>query len=81
MGANGDLLARRMDAVPRGVATAAPMFAVQAENATIWDAEGRQLHRFRQRHRRARHGPSPSARAGGGARDNARPLHAHLASR
>jgi 4-aminobutyrate aminotransferase/(S)-3-amino-2-methylpropionate transaminase len=42
MGANGDLLARRMDAVPRGVATAAPIFAVHAENATLRDAEGRE---------------------------------------
>ncbi len=42
MGANADLLARRIDAVPRGVATAAPIFAVHAENATLRDAEGRE---------------------------------------
>lgn len=38
---NADLKRRRDAAVPRGVATATPVFAVRAENAEIWDAEGR----------------------------------------
>lgn len=37
---NDDLLGRRNDAVPRGVATATPVFADRAENAEIWDVEG-----------------------------------------
>jgi len=38
---NADLLSRRAEAVPRGVATAYPIFADRAENAEIWDADGR----------------------------------------
>lgn len=38
---NADLLLRRGPAVPRGVATAHPVFAARAENAEIWDVEGR----------------------------------------
>ncbi|MCG6883925.1 MAG: 4-aminobutyrate--2-oxoglutarate transaminase [Silicimonas sp.] len=38
---NAELLARREAAVPRGVASAAPIFAAQAENAELWDVEGR----------------------------------------
>ncbi|MFT3809599.1 MAG: 4-aminobutyrate--2-oxoglutarate transaminase [Micropepsaceae bacterium] len=38
---NTDLLARRQAAVPRGVATAHPVFAARAENAEIWDVEGK----------------------------------------
>src|SRR5580700_2685789 len=41
MSSNSELLARRMAAVPRGVSTATPVFAARAENAEIWDAEGR----------------------------------------
>jgi 4-aminobutyrate aminotransferase/(S)-3-amino-2-methylpropionate transaminase len=41
MPANADLLARRVAAVPRGVATATPVFAARAENSEIWDEEGR----------------------------------------
>lgn len=41
MGKNAELLARRNAAVPRGVASATPVFAERAENAEIWDAEGR----------------------------------------
>ena len=37
---NADLLARREAAVPRGVASAAPIFAERAENAELWDVEG-----------------------------------------
>ena len=39
-GSNADLLARREAAVPRGVASAAPVFAARAENAELWDVEG-----------------------------------------
>ncbi len=38
---NAALLARREAAVPRGVASAAPIFAAYAENAEVWDVEGR----------------------------------------
>ena len=38
---NADLMRRRETAIPRGVATATPVFAVRAENAEIWDADGR----------------------------------------
>ncbi|MCG6902498.1 MAG: 4-aminobutyrate--2-oxoglutarate transaminase [Rhodobacter sp.] len=37
---NAALLARRAVAVPRGVASAAPIFAARAENAELWDVEG-----------------------------------------
>ncbi len=39
-GSNASLLARREAAVPRGVASAAPVFAARAENAELWDVEG-----------------------------------------
>lgn len=38
-----DLAARRMQAVPRGVANATAFFIERAENAEIWDADGRRL--------------------------------------
>jgi 4-aminobutyrate aminotransferase/(S)-3-amino-2-methylpropionate transaminase len=38
-----ELARRRAQAVPRGVATAHPVFAACAENAEIWDAEGRRF--------------------------------------
>lgn len=41
MSANSDLLARRTKAVPRGVSTATPVFAARAENAELWDADGK----------------------------------------
>ncbi len=41
MSKNADLLARRTAAVPRGVATATQIFAARAENAEVWDEEGR----------------------------------------
>jgi 4-aminobutyrate aminotransferase/(S)-3-amino-2-methylpropionate transaminase len=41
MSSNSDLLARRNAAVPRGVATATPVFAARAENSEIWDVEGK----------------------------------------
>jgi len=41
MTANADLLARRQAAIPRGIASATPVFAARAENAEIWDVEGK----------------------------------------
>ena len=41
MTTNADLLARRTAAVPRGVATAFPVFVDRAENAELWDVEGK----------------------------------------
>lgn len=41
MTTNQEWLARRQKAVPRGVATAMPIFAAHAENAELWDVEGR----------------------------------------
>ncbi len=41
MTTNQDMLARRQAAIPRGVSTAHPVFAVRAENAEIWDVEGK----------------------------------------
>lgn len=37
---NAELVARRDAAVPRGVASAAPIYAKYAENAELWDVEG-----------------------------------------
>ncbi|RKF22450.1 4-aminobutyrate--2-oxoglutarate transaminase [Altericroceibacterium spongiae] len=37
---NAEFLTRRQRAVPRGVATATPIFADHAENAELWDIEG-----------------------------------------
>ncbi|WP_181708628.1 4-aminobutyrate--2-oxoglutarate transaminase [Chthonobacter rhizosphaerae] len=41
MATNAELAARRQLAVPRGVASAYPVFAARAENAELWDVEGR----------------------------------------
>ncbi len=41
MSTNAELLARRHAAVPRGVATATPIFAARAENAELRDVEGK----------------------------------------
>jgi 4-aminobutyrate aminotransferase/(S)-3-amino-2-methylpropionate transaminase len=41
MATNHELLERRQKAVPRGVSTAAPVFAERAENAEVWDVEGK----------------------------------------
>ncbi len=38
---NASLNARRLAATPRGVATMTPIFADHAENAELWDVEGR----------------------------------------
>lgn len=43
MSANADLLRRRQAAVPRGVSVALPVFADRAENAELWDVEGRRF--------------------------------------
>jgi 4-aminobutyrate aminotransferase / (S)-3-amino-2-methylpropionate transaminase / 5-aminovalerate transaminase len=40
---NAALGERRARAVPRGVATATPFFIQRAENAEVWDVEGRRL--------------------------------------
>ncbi|MDO8288261.1 MAG: 4-aminobutyrate--2-oxoglutarate transaminase [Parvibaculum sp.] len=40
---NKDLQARRESAVPRGVSTATNIFAARAENAELWDVEGRRF--------------------------------------
>lgn len=40
-GVNAQLWARREAAVARGVASAAPIFAQHAENAELWDVEGK----------------------------------------
>lgn len=42
MTTNAELLARRAKAVPRGVGTATPIFTERAENARLWDVEGRE---------------------------------------
>ena len=41
MSANADLLARRNAALPRGLAVATPVYADRAENAELWDVEGK----------------------------------------
>ena len=41
MPTNASILARRTAAIPRGVATSAPIFVAKAENGEIWDVEGR----------------------------------------
>lgn len=41
MSANAALQARRVAAVPRGVATATAIFAARGENSELWDADGR----------------------------------------
>jgi 4-aminobutyrate aminotransferase/(S)-3-amino-2-methylpropionate transaminase len=40
---NASLQARRVAAIPRGVATAYPVFAARAENSELWDADGRRF--------------------------------------
>lgn len=40
---NASLQARREAAVPRGVSTLLPVFAARAENAELWDVEGRRF--------------------------------------
>jgi len=40
---NASLQQRRNAAIPRGVGTALPVFAARAENAELWDVEGRRF--------------------------------------
>lgn len=37
---NADLVLRRENAVPKGIATAAPIYVERAQNSTLWDVEG-----------------------------------------
>ncbi len=41
MSKNTEWLSRRVAAVPRGIVSATPVFAARAENAEIWDVDGR----------------------------------------
>jgi 4-aminobutyrate aminotransferase/(S)-3-amino-2-methylpropionate transaminase len=41
MAKNQDLVSRRNAAVPRGIASATPVYADRAENAELWDVEGK----------------------------------------
>jgi 4-aminobutyrate aminotransferase/(S)-3-amino-2-methylpropionate transaminase len=43
MSSNASLQSRRTAAVPRGVATAYPIFAARAEGSEIWDVEDRRF--------------------------------------
>ena len=40
MSENAALQARRTKAIPRGIATAYPVFAQKAEGSEVWDADG-----------------------------------------
>ncbi len=42
MNSNKAMMARRSDAVPRGVGQIHPIFAERAENCRVWDVEGRE---------------------------------------
>ena len=41
MSLNAALQARRQNAIPRGIGTAFPIFPTRAENAEVWDADGK----------------------------------------
>ena len=41
MSSNASLQARRVAAIPRGVATAYPVFAERAEGSELWDRDGK----------------------------------------
>ena len=41
MSTNSEMMARRMAAVPRGVGNAHEVFTARAENAELWDIEGK----------------------------------------
>ncbi|MEE8293604.1 MAG: 4-aminobutyrate--2-oxoglutarate transaminase [Kiloniellales bacterium] len=43
MASNSDLVARREAAIPRGIASMTRVFADRAENAEVWDVEGRRF--------------------------------------
>src|SRR4051794_40298454 len=38
---NSELLARRVAATPQGLVSSTPIFAERAENAEVWDVQGR----------------------------------------
>jgi 4-aminobutyrate aminotransferase / (S)-3-amino-2-methylpropionate transaminase / 5-aminovalerate transaminase len=40
MKTNADLVLRRKNAVPKGIATAAPIYVERAQNSTLWDVQG-----------------------------------------
>jgi len=41
MPTNAEILARRAAATPRGISVAVPIAVARAENAELWDVEGR----------------------------------------
>ena len=41
MSSNQELQARRQASVPRGVSSATQIFAAKADNAELWDVEGK----------------------------------------
>lgn len=41
MASNAELVARRQTAIPRGVGNAFPVYTARAENAELWDVEGK----------------------------------------
>lgn len=48
MSKNQDLLTRRGEAVPQGIASMTPIFAAKAENAELWDEDGKRYIDFAQ---------------------------------
>ena len=66
MATNAELLARRNEAVARGVAIATAVFAARAENAELWDVEGKRYIDFAGGIARAQHRPPPSQGDGRG---------------
>ncbi len=61
MNSNKAMMARRSDAVPRGVGQIHPIFAERAENCRVWDVEGREYLDFARRYRGAQYLPPASA--------------------
>ncbi len=43
MSSNAALQARRTAAIPRGIATAYPVFAERAEGSELWDKDGKRF--------------------------------------
>ena len=43
MNRTSELVARRSNAIPRGVATATPFFIARGQNAEVWDVDGRRF--------------------------------------
>ena len=65
MSKNAELLARREKAVPRGIASAAPVFAERAKNCRALGRGRPTLYRLCRRHRGAEHRPWSSQSDGG----------------